>query len=120
MKVLERRIVLEGVTVPCSIGIHDHEREGPQTVLIDAVLELEAGAPVAEDAIGAVLDYDFFRQEVGALVASGHFNLQETLCEAIARLCLDKPGVTAVRVRTRKPDAYGGCATPGYEVYCRR
>jgi len=72
-------------------------------------------AQPAEDRIDAVLDYDFVRAGVQALVADRHFHLQETLCEAIAALCLADPRVERVTVRTSKPDVYPDAAV-GCEI----
>lgn len=119
MNVRERRILIERFAVSCSIGILPHEKAAPQTVLVDAVLDLNSALP-AGDTIESVLDYDFFRHEVQALVAARHFNLQETLCQAIAAFCLERKEVAAVRVTTRKPEAYPDCEAVGYQLYCTR
>jgi dihydroneopterin aldolase len=61
---------------------------------------------LAEDAIEQVLDYDFVREGILALAAERRFALQETLCEAIAALCLGDARVRRVKVRTMKTDVY--------------
>ena len=53
-----------------------------------------------------MLDYDFVRDGILALAAERRFALQETLCEAIAALCLADDRVRRVRVRTMKTDVY--------------
>lgn len=120
MNIRERVIRIEGLLITCSIGIHAHEQEKPQRVLIDAELHMKPGTSPRPDSIDAVLDYDFFPTLVRSLVASRHFNLQETLCEAIAERCLEQSQIEAVRVITRKPDAYADCDAVGYEVFCSR
>jgi 7,8-dihydroneopterin aldolase/epimerase/oxygenase len=109
------RIFLRNFTLTCSIGIHPGERAAAQRVLVNVDLFVEAGGPV-EDRIEAVLNYDFLREEVMDLAASRHFDLQETLADAIAQLCLTKPGVAAARVSTEKPDVYPDCEAVGVEI----
>ena len=39
---ISRTLFLREIEVTCSIGLHDYEREKPQTVLIDIELHLES------------------------------------------------------------------------------
>ena len=96
------------------LGIHAHEAL-PQRVLVSVRMTVAYPAPVAEDAIEEVLDYDFVREAIRHLAATRHFGLQETLCDAVAALCLDDPRVEEVRVRSAKPDIYPD-ASIGCEV----
>lgn len=105
-------IHLEGLEVTMGLGIHDHERAAPQRVTIDVAMDCHYAAP-PEDLIEAVVDYDFLREGIMRLAASRHFELQETLCEAVAALAFADPAVVRVRVRSKKldiyPDARVGC-----------
>lgn len=107
---------LRGYEVMCRIGIHESERRGAQRVLVDIALFTPALPDDAGDEIGAVVDYDFLREEVTRLCAARHFDLQETLCREIAALCLKRPGVLGVAVSTRKPDVYENAEAVGCEV----
>jgi dihydroneopterin aldolase len=105
-------ILLEGLEVTMGLGIHPEERAAPQRVMVD--VEMECAYPaVPEDRIDAVVDYDFLRESVRTLSQGSHIELQETLCEEIARLALGDPRVQRVRVRSMKidiyPDARIGC-----------
>ncbi len=111
-----RRIFMRDFILPVSIGIYDFERAKPQRIVLNIDLYLD-DQPVARDAIDAVLDYDFLRREITALVASQHFNLQETLVERIIDLCLAKACVSAARVSSAKPDIYPDCAAIGFELF---
>src|SRR3546814_3076748 len=68
-------------------------------------MEVDYGAHSPADRIEDALDYDFVRRGIHDF-AGRHFALQETLCEAIAALCLRDPRVRSVRVRSMKPDIY--------------
>jgi len=112
----QRRIFLRRYEVRCSIGIHPFERAQPQRVLVDVDLFLDPRDHDPQEDITRVLDYDFVREGIRALTAGRHFNLQETLCEEIVRLCLARPEVRGVRVSTEKPDVYPDCEAVGVEV----
>ena len=114
-----RHIFIRDFRLPVSIGIHDFEKEGPQTVVVNVDLLLEAAEVTHGDRIANVLNYDVVHDGILALAKSRHFNLQETLVEAILDLCLTQPGVIEARVSTEKPDVYKDCRV-GYEAVRRR
>lgn len=104
-------LFLRDYAISMRLGIHAFEKAGPQRVVVNVALAVEAEA--GEDAIGTVLDYDFLRAEIALLAAQGHIGLQETLCAEILKLCRARPRVRAVRVSTEKPDVYPDCAAVG-------
>ena len=116
---MERRIFIRDFRLQVSIGIHDFEKEGPQTVIVNVDLLLGAADAAHGDRIAKVLNYDVVHDGIVALAKSRHFNLQETLVEAILDLCLAQPGVIEARVSTEKPDVYKDCRV-GYEAVRRR
>lgn len=115
----ERRIFIRDFRLQVSIGIHDFEKEGPQTVVVNVDLLLEPAAGAHGDRIANVLNYDVVHDGIVTLAKSRHFNLQETLVEAVLDLCLSQPGVVEARVSTEKPDVYKDCRV-GYEAVRRR
>jgi dihydroneopterin aldolase len=114
-----RRIFIRDFRLPVSIGIHDFEKQGPQTVVVNVELQLAPADKAHNDRIANVLNYDTVHDGIVALAKSRHFNLQETLVEAILDLCLAQPGVVEARVSTEKPDVYVDCRV-GYEAVRRK
>lgn len=111
--------ILDGLELPVRLGIHPHELAAPQRVRLSVRMTVAYPQPVANDRIEEVLDYDFVRRGVHAMAAERRFALQETLCDAVAALCLGDPRVQEVRVRSEKPDVYPD-ASVGCEVVRRR
>ena len=109
---VEYTILLEGLEVVMGLGIHPEERAAPQRVIVSVEMTCAYTAP-PEDRIDAVVDYDFLRSGIAQLAGARHFELQESLCEEVARLALRDPRVARVRVRSMKldiyPDARVGC-----------
>ncbi|WP_380786767.1 dihydroneopterin aldolase [Sphingomonas sp. R86521] len=105
--------ILDSLSVMIRLGIHPHEVE-PQRVVVSIEMTVVYPGPLTEDAIEQVLDYDFVRSGVLALTER-KFALQETLCEAIAALCLGDARVRRVKVRTMKTDVYPDAAV-GCEI----
>jgi len=112
---MDRRIFIRDFRLQVSIGIHDFEKHAPQTVVVNVDLVLAAASKAHGDRIANVLNYDIVHDGIVALARSRHFNLQETLVEAILDLCLAQPGVVEAKVSTEKPDVYQDCRV-GYEA----
>ena len=97
--------ILDALAVTMRLGIHPHE-QAPQRVFVSVELVVDYPGRLRDDAIDAVLDYDFLRDGILKLAAERHFALQETLCEAIAALCFEDSRVRHIKVRTMKADVY--------------
>ena len=113
-----RRLFLRNYEVWINIGVHDFEKKGEQRVVINVELYVPlALSTPRSDQLHEVVDYDFIRRTIAARVGSGHIELQETLCDDVARTLLQHPKVQAVRVSTEKPDVYPDCDAVGVEVF---
>ena len=111
-----RRFFLDGLECACRIGAYDHERLGPQRVIIDAEILLADNSEPKADSLDEVLNYDLIRGAVLTIATARHFDLQETLARELYDSLAALPGVAAVRVRTAKPDAYEDCQQVAYEL----
>lgn len=113
-----RRLFLRNYEVMINIGVHDFEKQGEQRLLINVELyiPLALSTPRA-DQLDEVVDYDFMRVTVASRMEQGHVQLQETLCDDLARALLAHPQVRAVGVSTMKPDVYPDCEGVGVEVF---
>jgi dihydroneopterin aldolase len=113
-----RRVFIKNYRLDMQIGIYEHEQGKKQEVLIN----IEFWVPLSlttpkNDAISEVVNHDFVRPGIQAIVDRGHINLQETLCDAVVALCLSHPVVVAARVSTEKREVYPDCECAGVEVF---
>ena len=60
------------------------------------------------------------REKVEQIIADGHINLVETLCEKIAAACLKDKRVMAARVRVEKPNIIKNARSVGVEIERQR
>ena len=113
-----RRLFLKAFEINMNIGVHAFEKKGEQRVIIhvDLYVPLQSNTPNQDD-LSEVVDYDFMRQTIADIVAPGHIQLQETLCDEIVKRMLAHPLVFATRVSTEKPDVYPDCGGVGVEVF---
>ena len=100
----------------CRIGIYDHERAAPQRVRIDAELLLSPVSEPMSDNVDDSLNYDVIRETIVKIVASRHFDLQETLARELFDALRMLDGVIGLRVLTAKPDAYPDCKQIAYQL----
>jgi dihydroneopterin aldolase len=112
-----RRIYLKNFQVLISMGVHDHEKQARQRIIVNVDLYIDPDGRIRHDTIRETVDYDFVRQTIMDIAESGHFHLQETFCERILDVCLDKSGVLAARVSSEKPDVYPDCESVGFEIF---
>lgn len=111
-----RKVVLEDYCIEADIGFHDFEVGRPQRLMITIEVTLDEDSFPSTDSVDEAWDYDFLRSEIGGLVASRRWNLQETLAREIYDRVAARRGVTALRVSLRKPDIYPDCAGVGVEL----
>jgi 7,8-dihydroneopterin aldolase/epimerase/oxygenase len=64
------------------------KRRDPQRIIVNIDLSVKEGDGPKDDDIGHVVSYEVVVKKVEAIIAEGHINLVETLCEKIAASCL--------------------------------
>lgn len=116
LKVRSARIILDSLEVAADIGFHDFEIGAPQRLLVTIEVWLEDLALPPGDDPERAWNYDYLRREVEALASARRYNLQETLAHAIFARIAAFHGVSALRVRTSKPDVYPEAHGVGAEI----
>ena len=113
-----RRIFLRDHAISVQIGAHAFEKRQAQRVIFNVELFVPyADSTPQADKLSEVVDYDFVREVIAQRVATGHVELQETLCDDLANRLLAHPQIAAVRLSSCKPDVYPDCAGVGVEVF---
>lgn len=111
-----RHVFVRDLDLMASIGIYDTEKRAPQRIIVNIDVSVkESEGPVADD-ISHVVSYEIIVKKVEAILAEGHINLVETLCERIAQACLRDKRVVAARVRVEKPDIVPNARSVGVEI----
>ncbi len=114
------RVFVKGLRVSASIGVHPHEHETRQTILVDVALDLGALPGPRRDRLAETFDYQAVATHVASLAREGHVQLVETLAQRIAAWCLEDARVQSVSVRIEKPDALEGAHAAGCELVLYR
>lgn len=102
---------LHALRVDCIIGIHPHERETPQPVVIDLALDYDLAPAAASDGIGDAIDYTRMAALLTDLCQQRQFQLLETMAEEAARMVFAADArIVALRLEIRKPAAVPAAA----------
>jgi FolB domain-containing protein len=103
---------IEGVRFRSVIGVADHERLGPQELVVRLRLKVNFEKAAATDSIQDAVDYRTLTERVTAAGEASRFHLIEALAAHLVRVILDEfPGVEAARVEVEKPGALGAART---------
>jgi len=111
-----RRVFVDGLELMGSIGVYEHEHRDRQLIVVSLTLEVVDTYDGTSDKLADVYDYDIAIRTIRATVDAGHFNLIETLAEAIATAVLADPRALSARVRIEKPAVLTACRSLGIEI----
>ncbi len=111
------RIFVRGLLIQASIGVHPHEHEATQPVIIDIELDMGDMVLPEQDRLHETLDYGLVANKAEELALEAHVQLVETLAERIAdwALCADAR-VKRVAVSIAKPQALLKADAAGVEI----
>lgn len=111
------RIFVRGLLIQASIGVHPHEHEQTQPVIIDVELDMGDMALPEEDRLHETLDYALVADAAERIAMETHVQLVETLAERIAdwALAVDDR-VQRVAVSIAKPQALLKADAAGVEI----
>jgi dihydroneopterin aldolase len=110
------RVFIDELVVAARIGIHAHEHEAPQPLVIDASLAY-SGEP-SEEGAHAMIDYERYCERVTAfLLHKPHTRLLETLVVELAVLSFSEwPALHALTIALHKPKIREGTRRIGVEL----
>ena len=73
------RIFVKGLMIQASIGVHPHEYEATQPIIIDVELDMADMKLPKEDRLHETLDYGLVAEKCEELALQAHVQLVETL-----------------------------------------
>lgn len=83
-------------------------------------MAIDLSPAAASGRLADTIDYAELAEAAAAAARRGRYRLLESLAEALAGLCLRRPGVREARVRVRKPAAIRAAQAAAVEVVRRR
>ena len=98
-------IHIHNLRVEAIIGIHPHERDQPQPLIISLSFPWDFSRAAATEAVNATVDYSDMSAETTRFVQAGKFRLLETLARELAAHLGTSYGLERLDLEVRKPDA---------------
>ena len=115
------RIIVNGLVVDTSIGVHDFEHEAPQRVRFDIAIDTVDDYADRVRTTGAYVSYADIVEYVMTRAASGeHVELVETWAEDVAAAALRNELAQAVHVTVQKLDIFDSADGVGITIERRR
>lgn len=115
------RIFVRGLNVNASIGVHRHEHETHQPIIIDIEMDMGNMPSPAHDRLSETFDYALVAQAARSIAREAHVQLVETLAARIADWALSEdPRILACAVRVSKPQALDDAEAAGVEIIRHR
>ena len=115
------RIIVNGLVVDASIGVHDFEHEAPQRVRFDITIDTVDDYADRVRTTGAYVSYADIVEYVMTRAASGeHVELVETWAEDVAAAALRNELAQAVHVTVQKLDIFDSADGVGITIERRR
>ncbi len=115
------KIIIKGLELLASIGVHPHEQESTQPIIIDIELDMGALPVPSHDRLEETMDYAKIAKKAAELAQGAHVQLVETLAGRIAKWALDEDArVQAARVKIGKPHALINADMAGVDLTLRR
>jgi dihydroneopterin aldolase len=109
-------IFLRELKIDTLIGVYEWEKRVPQTLQIDLEIALPNSRAGETDNINDALNYADVVRDIQQALASRHFNLIETLAEAIAEMLLNDFKSPWVKVSVAKLNAIRGSKMVGVSI----
>lgn len=100
------QVEIRDLSLSMSIGLHPHERETRQPVVVNAILACERRP--TPDSRWPVVCYETIAGGIRELAEKNHVDLVEDFADRIAELCLADPRVRKAEIQVEKT-----CAVPG-------
>jgi FolB domain-containing protein len=114
------KVFIKDLLVRGIIGVYDWERQQPQDILINLVIDADLQKAGESDNIQDCIDYDALTRQVTLHVENAQRFTVEALANDIAEICLLEPKTRVVTVRVEKPGAVRFAKTVGIEITRQR
>ncbi|MEL7542155.1 MAG: dihydroneopterin aldolase [Pseudomonadota bacterium] len=111
-----RHVFVRDLEINIFVGVHPHEKEARQRVIVSIDLTVLEDGKVEDDHIDEVVCYEKLIDRVKEIAAQRHFNLIELLAERFAETALVDRRVVGARVRIEKPEAFADAHSVGVEI----
>ncbi len=109
-------IFISELKADARVGVYAWELAAPQTIQLDIEFDLPGAKAYTSDKIRDTVDYSVVVARIREMLAAKHYNLIESLAEAVVHLLLEEFKVPKVKVRAAKLAVIKGVKQVGVEI----
>ncbi len=107
-------IFIRGLKTEAIIGIYEWERQAPQPLIFDIIIQLSIAKAAQSDQIHDTVDYKQLSDEIIQRVAHSRYELLESLCEMLCQFVLNHyASVHSIQLTVHKPQAVADAESVG-------
>lgn len=110
------KIGIEKLKVMSVIGVHAHERNDKQILLIDLKVETDLSACAASDSFSDTLDYVALKETCEEVASTHSFCLLESFAAAVVKALQVKFSFSRLWVKVSKPEAIENAESAFIEI----
>jgi len=109
-------ILIKNLRIEGILGIHPHERQTPQTILVSVRVSTDIRQAAQHDDILRTINYSTLSKDIIRFIKSSRYRTIEALIEALAEEVLKNDLAKDVWLRVEKPNAVAEADSVGVEI----
>lgn len=98
------------------VGVFSHEKKAAQPICISLEFDINSKKAAASDLLSATINYDDVKSVILSVIAERHYQLLETLAEAISQSLFNHFPISCLALRVEKTTIYSDMEAVGISI----
>ena len=116
----KRKVIINDLTLLISVGIHDFEKIKKQEVRFNIDIEINPSLFPSEKRLNSIVNYETIIRDVTSLAKNKHYELLETLAEAIFFELFKNTNIKKIKLKIEKNKIIKNTSSVGIEIVKKR
>tara|TARA_X000001036_G_scaffold393911_1_gene393865 strand:- start:4036 stop:4446 length:411 start_codon:yes stop_codon:yes gene_type:complete len=116
----KRKVLITDLTLLMSVGIHDFEKIKKQEVKFNINIDINPLLAPIESKLNSIVNYETIIRDVTSLAKNKHYELLETLAEAIFFELFKNTNIKKIKLKIEKTEIIKNTSSVGIEIVKKR
>ena len=116
----KRKVLITDLTLLMSVGIHDFEKKKKQEVKFNINIDINPLLAPIESKLNSIVNYETIIRDVTSLAKNKHYELLETLAEAIFFELFKNTNIKKIKLKIEKTEIIKNTSSVGIEIVKKR
>ena len=116
----KRKVLISDLTLQMSIGIHDFEKTKKQEVKFNINIDINPLLAPIESKLNSIVNYETIIRDVTNLAKKKHYELLETLAEAVFFELFKNTNIKKIKLKIEKTKIIKNTSSVGIEIIKKR